>query len=137
MLRGSAQPVHVAVEEIGTRWPPALGVVVGEVVRQGDLPRIVDDPAESSEIAASETFGDGTFTVEMVCHHLRLLGRHSHALPVEGVEAAHRVAHGCPPQREPPETLDMAALVGGEPVDDRFADRLGGFDHLGDRRRRE
>ena len=63
-----------------------------------------------------------------------LLCRGRHALAVDRVEAADGVAEEHPSEREPPHSLDVAALVGGEPVRHRVGERLGDLHHLGDHR---
>ena len=70
--------------------------------------------------------------LEMAAQRERLQRGHAHALPVDRVEAAHRVAHHEQPVREAAQSLVAVPDAGREAEGDRVVERLGVADGLVD-----
>jgi hypothetical protein len=124
--------IDVAVEKTGAERLLSLGVRVREVAANSDRPRGVHDPGGVPEVLLGEGSAHGAVAVESTGEGVGLLGRRGHALAVDRVEAAYRVAEEHPPERVAPQPFDVTALIGGEAVRHRLADCFLVGDEVGD-----
>jgi hypothetical protein len=125
--RQRQEPVRVRIEDSNLYGAPAFDGGQGEIGAGGHQPRRISDSGGGSVRAAGQIWG---VVSQAVAKCVGLEGGDGHALPVDGVEAAHRVADQQEAVREAALLLVAPPYVGGESERDRVVDRLAGVDDV-------
>src|SRR5438034_9880892 len=135
--RGVEERVEVAVEDADQRGPRARGSRKAEVRAGGEAPRVAEEARLGAEERARQGRARRPHPVEGLRQQGRGTGGGGHALPVDRIEGAHRVADGEEAVEPLRPALEVPEAVGHGAVRVDGGERLGEQDRVRDDRRAE